>query len=770
MSKSLEFRISTGLKNIIGKELITDDLIAIFELVKNSYDANAGSVDITFKNIIDDLDHTQIIIQDDGDGMSFDDIYNKWLFVGYSEKKESEKELSNIDYREKIGVRRVFAGAKGIGRFSCDRLGSTLVLYSKTIDENIIHKITVDWSRFEEDSTKEFQSIEVDYLEITSLDKCKYVFPKNKGVVLEICEPRAKWDKDKLLKLKQRLQRLINPSHVNVNLDFIVKIISTEYVEDDEKTAESFRKKGQEEMIQQKTVNGIVQNFVFENLEIKTTHLNCQIDDKGKIITKLKDKDVFIYSIEEESEKFDSLHDLNIDLFYLNRNAKSLFTKTMAIRPVRYGSIFLYKNGFKINPYGNEGDDWLKLESRKGQGYARYLSTRDLMGRIEVLGYQPNIQEVSSRDGGVISSTEFELLKDFFIKFALRRLENYVVEAIAWDNPSEKRPEKDENQVRQDSLKLIGSLVGDSEIDEKNVEFNRDLLDIYIDKEVEKAPEVIDSLNELVESLDEDVGTQVSLQLSTVRNAFKTLVTKQSEMEQLIEDAEKRALFLKTSVDENKKGILGLQHQIGLATTTIRNELKNLQNKIIKGEILTDDVLNSFIEKFRLQIHYIDSASMLFTHSKFDLRDDEITDDLILFIKQYVENVYLYYYADEIGDVEVLLHIHPRNATFELEFSPLEIVTIIDNLIHNSLKVNAKRIIINLNKISSDKLEIKFRDTGPGIPDDVIDSIWDFGFSTTGGTGIGLFQVQKLVKENYGDIKVTPNRKSGAEFIITVIK
>ena len=77
------------MKSIIGKELITDPNTAIFELVKNSYDANASKVTIIFENVNDPEKKSQprIIIVDNGDGMSRDDIENKWLFAGFSEKK-----------------------------------------------------------------------------------------------------------------------------------------------------------------------------------------------------------------------------------------------------------------------------------------------------------------------------------------------------------------------------------------------------------------------------------------------------------------------------------------------------------------------------------------------------------------------------------------------------------------------------------------------------------------------------------------------------------
>lgn len=80
----LQFKISSALKDLVGKDLITSDNVAIFELVKNSYDAYASKVDITFAD-------DKIIIADNGKGMSFDEIKNKWLFLGFSEKDSSEK-------------------------------------------------------------------------------------------------------------------------------------------------------------------------------------------------------------------------------------------------------------------------------------------------------------------------------------------------------------------------------------------------------------------------------------------------------------------------------------------------------------------------------------------------------------------------------------------------------------------------------------------------------------------------------------------------------
>ena len=111
MSTIQKFRVSSALKDIIGRDLITNDAVAIFELVKNCFDAHAKKVEIEF-------DEDSITIIDNGKGMSRDDIVSKWLFVAYSAKKTGEEDIElPRDYRDQISQRRGFAGNKGIGRF-----------------------------------------------------------------------------------------------------------------------------------------------------------------------------------------------------------------------------------------------------------------------------------------------------------------------------------------------------------------------------------------------------------------------------------------------------------------------------------------------------------------------------------------------------------------------------------------------------------------------------------------------------------------------------
>lgn len=774
MGQELEFRISSGLKDIIGKELITDDQIAIFELVKNSYDANAKKVKIVFQNIKDENKEkgSKILVIDDGDGMSYDDLVNKWLFVGYSDKKEFEKQLENPDFRDKVGKsKRLFAGAKGIGRFSCDRLGGKLDLYTKKISEDITHHLHMDWNKFEDDPKKEFQTVKVAYdsngnYDLTNLG----IKDSNQGTILEITSLRDRWDREKLLKLKRYLQRLINPIQVGEAHDFEICLDAEEFLEEDKNIKDNYDK-----------VNGIVENIFFEKLGIKTTEINCKINEKGdRICTKLIDKGEFIFSLEEKNEHFSLLKNINITLFYLNRSAKYTFTKIMGLEPVNFGSVFLYKNGFRVHPYGDIGDDSFGLDRRKTQGMMRFLGNRDLMGRIEINGYQPEFREVSSRDRGVIKTPAYEQLIGFFIKKCLRVLEKYVVEGLEWDPEIRTKTAED---IRADSLKIINQIAGQVKDPEKNVKFNQNLLEIIKEKQVEKLPEItknIESLNKSVK--DPEEKEYIEKQLKAFKQATKTLIKSKKEeveskdrevksLQKEVKQAEKELLFLSSIAGEDKKEILGLQHHIGIATSTINNHLVYLKNRMEKGKSIPNDDLVDIISKVSLQTQKISSIVKFITKANYNLKTEKIEKDLVSFIKQYVENVYTQYKEIALDNKNVNIKVNlEKEFEFICEFKPLEIIIIIDNLVNNSIKANATNIELKLAKLNVNGIELRVKDNGKGIKPEIADRIFNFGFTTTGGSGIGLYHVSQIVKKMKGTIDINSSIEKGSEFIIKVGK
>lgn len=456
--EKLHFKTNVQIKSIIGKDLINDDNIAILELVKNSFDADAKRVDISFCNLKSNDDKgidtfsentSRLFIRDDGVGMDLTDITDKWLNIAYSEKKSRSRQFN-----------RMMAGAKGVGRFSCDRLGQFLRLYAKKNGEQCI-VLNIDWRKFEiDDKTKEIQSVDISYELIDDNSLAQKGFRGfEHGVILEIIKLRSNWvypdgsswDTDKLSDLKKYLEKLINPNQAFEKNDFGIYLNAEEFL------VENSQKAHNDQFI------GKVENTIFQKLDFKTTSIECKSIEDGKLIlTTLKDKGETIYWIKELSEFYPSIRDFKITLYFLNTYAKAFFTKQTGMRSVSYGSVFLFLNGFRIPPYGEEGDDWLKLDQRRAQGYARFISARDIVGQIEILDNYESFQIVSSREG-LVKNENYDKLTDkrdgLFYK-VLRRLERYVVDGLNWDSI----PEEDKSKIAEIEKKIIRGELSENDL------------------------------------------------------------------------------------------------------------------------------------------------------------------------------------------------------------------------------------------------------------------------------------------------------------------
>ena len=456
--EKLHFKTNVQIKSIIGKDLINDDNIAILELVKNSFDADAKRVGISFCNLKsnDDKENetfsentSRLFIRDDGVGMDLTDITDKWLNIAYSEKKSRSRQFN-----------RMMAGAKGVGRFSCDRLGQFLRLYAKKNGKQCI-VLNIDWRKFEiDDRTKEIQSVEIDYELIDDNSVAQRGFQGfEHGVILEIIKLRSNWvypdgsgwDTDKLSKLKKYLEKLINPNQAFEKNDFGIYLNAEEFL------VENSKKTYNDQFI------GKVENTIFQKLDFKTTSIECKsIEDGKQFLTTLKDKGETIYWIKELSEFYPNIRDFKITLYFLNPYAKAFFTKQTGMRSVSYGSVFLFLNGFRIPPYGEEGDDWLKLDQRRAQGYARFISARDIVGQIEILDNHESFRIVSSREGLVKNDSYDKLTdrKDGLFYKALRRLERYVVDGLNWDSI----PEEDKSKIAEIEKKIISGELSETDL------------------------------------------------------------------------------------------------------------------------------------------------------------------------------------------------------------------------------------------------------------------------------------------------------------------
>lgn len=854
--EKLHFKTNVQIKSIIGKDLINDDNIAILELVKNSFDADAKRVDISFLNLKENDDNTteeysektsRLIISDDGVGMNLVDIQDKWLNIAYSEKKTNSRQYN-----------RLMAGAKGVGRFSCDRLGKYLNLYAKKDGDKYI-ALKIDWRKFEiNNKDTEIQSIALEYEELTTSDLLKRgINPFEHGVVLEIIKLRSswatfdsnRWITDKLTNLKKYLEKLINPNQAFEKNDFGIYLNAPEF------TIENNEKNESDKFI------GKIENTIFQKLDFKTTSIECKSIENGtQILTTLKDKGETIYWIKEYSDFYPQLKDFKITLYFLNTYAKAFFTKQTGIRSVDYGSIFLFLNGFRIPPYGEEGDDWLKLEQRRAQGYARFISTRDLVGQIEILDSSDFFQIVSSREG-LVKNNSYDRLTDsktgLFYR-VLRRLERYVVEGLNWDSI----PEEDKNRVAEIERKIING-----ELTEDNLTFQEDLntkkhriygsihyiinanakkvIELYINEELIEskiAEEKAIAEQEFTQLLSDFENKKISGELlaqilkrkaaeseelekqladfskyttneATTRaiaelQAYKKTIEEQAhaiellqkqleEKQQAIDKAEKLAeeerrkaeiarkqaqeekekreevqreleqktkqnLFLLSVGTLDKDRILKYHHDIRTHAATIHNTIGQLLKKVHNGS-LTNEEISKLVERISRANDKITSIAQFATKANYNTDADTIKADIINYISEYINNVLPEFYSD------ITLSCTTNSCSKILDFIPLEASIFIDNLISNTAKFNAKHFDVVFENIN-DCITMTITDDGDGLSSKIIsaESIFEKGYTTTNGSGLGLYNVASFVKDVLrGSIEVDLNpQKSGFKLII----
>lgn len=771
MANTENFKISAALKDIIGKELITDEFVAVFELVKNSFDADATKVEVIFENN-NEPSKASILIRDNGKGMNDDDLRDKWLFVAYSAKKLGNE---NADYRDKIKTQRLFAGAKGVGRFSCDRLGRYLNLITIKNEPNAkIENIQVNWEDFENVDDEEFVNISVTHNVIQ-----KNTFDLKHGTILEISGLRDVWDRERILRLKRSLAKLINPNQGNDSDNFSIEIIAKDELPLDKE----LNKKGKSKIDLEK-VNGLVVNSIFETLQIKTSNILVKISNEGDVIeTHLHDRGDLIYYLKEKNP-YKDLKNISVYLFQLNRSAKSNFTRTMGIEPVKYGSVFMYKNGFRVYPYGEMGEDLLLIDRRKQQGFNRFLGTRDLIGRIEINGEQPNLKETTSRDGGLVKTQTYHDLVDFFYDYVLKRLENYVVNIIHWGDErvnketGEVIPELWARDVKVQILELITGFINSKDI--IDIKYDKDFLKIITEKQDKSVDKIIRNISKIAsksgnpeivkeaKKIEKAVKqTRADSELATEK-AIKA-ESQRKETEKKLSYVVSQNNFLLKDISDDTKNLESILHHIGLTTNLIKSDIQNLV-KAINDNSPKEDLVGIVKRLSRLN-EKITSFSKYFKKVNFNIHTNKLTVDIISFTNEYMENVYLQ--RDDLRINRELLKVEintPVGLTYRIKFNPIDMIIVLDNLISNSSKHGAGVVKLTWEE-TSDSVKLIFQDNGKGIKEDIVDNIFDFGFTTSRrGSGIGLYHVKEIIDKLNGKIEVNTQLDKGVQFIISFNK
>jgi len=782
---NVNFVANAGVKDIVGRGLIYNDNVAIIELVKNSKDADSPTVEISFCNVETDAAtlkplfnkaNPEIIIQDCGKGMTRKDIKNKWLNIAYSEKKNNKA--------------KNYAGNKGVGRFSCDRLGEVLFLYTKSKDDGFL-KLKIDWTLFENRGEKdEISSIplKVEILSRDTFETETKTVNFDTGTILRIGRLRSDWSEQKLKKLITELEKF-SPS---LDHGFEIYLNSnTEY----------------KDQVLKNKVNKKINNGILEKLAFKTIYIKSSISRAGdKISTQLYYQGEEIYRYAAKNP-YKTLSNISVEIHYLDSISKGFFTRNIGVNPNDYGSIFLFYNGFRVSPYGNEKNDWLNLDQRKAQGTSRNLGTRDLFGRIDIVDNKGEFSVITSREGLAHNKAFFDLaasdpnertilkngkLEYGFVSAMVRQLEKFVVDGLDWNrlidtwgkkksvsaSDVEKNPDRfvlkelSKERISQTIDKVVTSSF---EVDE--FEINTSLISNIKNINQKKIDAYLAQFEELVgdrnfaelQAKDKTAVKKVIKELKYERDiAKKELIEAEDivekETKKRIITAEKlkleeeRSSFLERLVDPEKTLDALITHVVQQISGGIEKDARSILSAYYDSpESVSKEELVEVLEHAVIDISIIKETANMATKANFDLKVSSVKQDLFKFMQGYIEQVVSN--NSKWGINIVFKNI--ENSKLIKSFNPAEVCVLFVNLIENARKANTTNFIIECSNNA-----ISFIDDGDGFDFDLMpaDNYIKKGITTTvQGSGLGLNHCYQIAKSLNANFIIKNNADKGAK-------
>lgn len=398
--KKLKWRFDISTFRLIGRELITDRITALFELVKNCYDANATRVDVVFENVsydnavVDDTTKevrvnpgSKVVIEDNGYGMSFEDIRDKWMVIGTASKRTSP-------FSPRPFGRRC-VGEKGIGRFAVDKLGDKVNIVTKKEEDDRWLNVEIDWnSYFNEVSPDEREHIRL----FTDIENKYDYLDRNEGsgvsgTKLIVSSVREFWSKDDISRFYKEANKIVSP-YTLLNPPFKIYITAREYgwVE---KPVEPDKIDFATEEAEITYRDGIQETLYFDK-------------DKGCIAK--KDGPLRIFG------------GISLKIFYFDENARRNYYRKYKDVNNRIDGIKIYRDGIIATPFAeaeanpDRKRDILGIDKRLWQDIFNRISTREIIGILDITkDGNPKIIDATNRQD-FIDNREYRELKEFILE------------------------------------------------------------------------------------------------------------------------------------------------------------------------------------------------------------------------------------------------------------------------------------------------------------------------------------------------------------------
>ena len=698
----------------LGDELISSETVALIELVKNAYDADATRVLVRFHGPLE-IGKGKIEVIDNGHGMSLETIQTAWMEPATLVKKRRT--------RSESGRRRVL-GEKGVGRFATSKLANYLEVVTRRAQQDDEVRVFFDWKQFD-DEQKYLDQVEVLWEKAKPTEICpggtiqtlweEKEKPKDSdlthGTILRMEGLRANWGKEQVKKLCTDLSRLVSP-----------------FFEQEAPQTDNFQI-CLELPAPFQDLSGVIKPLE----ALKNPHYTIQgdVNETGHCDLTIGLREQKAKKRIREQLKFLDGHAPQCGPFHIELRVWDREAKDLAELVELYGStlkdvrsnlnsvagINIYRDGFRVLPYGEPRNDWLRLDLRRVQNPTMRLSNNQIVGYVLISAdANPNLRDQSNREG-IIEGPALDDLRSL-VEMVLAKLE----EQRYGIRPREKPTTQPGGLFTGFDLTDVRDLVKKRHPDDAG-------------------------LLALVGEKEQDLERRIE-EIQEVLARYRRLAT----LGQLIDT---------------------ILHDGRAPLTKIGNEASLGQRDLERARKDSDNLLQRLNQRFTTVVAQSDVLATVFRKIEpfggrkrgrpAQVRLEQVIADAFSVLESEIK---------EVG-VQITLPQSDTQATID----QAEIQQVIINLLQNSLywlrKVpeDHRRVTVRVHRKDSDEVNILFSDSGPGVDPEFRERIFDPYFSTKpNGIGLGLTIAGEIINEYYaGSLELLDSGSLlGATFRITL--
>ncbi len=704
----------------LGNDLISSDKVALIELVKNSYDADATTVLIRFEGPLKSGEG-RIEVWDDGHGMDVPTLQRSWLDIATDTKRRKPKS---------DGGRRVL-GEKGIGRLAAARLGHELLLVTRKADAREIN-LLIDWSQFDQEDAY-LDEIEVAW-EISDPDifsddgQAAAVFSESgsetwthgRGTLLRIEKLTHAWDADDFIELRTALTRLIRPRPADHAAT--IDPVEADGSEEGQKAAQP----DFQILVELEDVPEPLQGFagpIDPSSDLRTPHyrLSGSVDANGVATLRYVQQEPAVDDDLGEKRwnndrRAPQAGPFEFEINVWDRDKEAIQRTLTASSPDGppptpkdlkgfretlddVAGVSIYRDGFRVLPFGESGDDWLGLDLRRVQSPTLRLSNNQIVGHV-FIGADANqgLKDQSNREG-FLAGTAYSDLQTL-VRAALNELERRRYEAR---HPEKPQPEKKGGLFERFDLgeiraALAANYPGDSR------------------------------LIGLIDDKNRDIQEGV-VEVQQVLSRYSRLATLGSLVDRILHDGRTVVTRLKNISRFGKR-------DLGKTTLSADEKIAIAQKSM--GETADQaDILAALFNQ-------IEPFGGRKRGRPKEVRTRELIEKAISIMQ--VE-------ADDRG-----VSLVAGDADISTRLDEAEALLVLVNLIQNAIywvstqpRDAERRVMVDARNNADSSLTLIVSDSGPGVADDLRHRIFDPYFSTKpDGVGLGLSIVGNMVEDIYG--------------------